>query len=128
MVGWSFPCGVGVSPVLSARWPWNTDRLSAVSSSDVVAWWAGWPVLRPTREARIPIAQIIPEVMSTVGRGPKRAALIYQHATSDHDREIAAALGARIQREAGEKWPVRGPEAGHQSGEGTDELEKPASD
>jgi len=38
-----------------------------------------------------------------------RAALIYQHATSDRDREIAAALGARIQREAGEKWPVDGP-------------------
>jgi hypothetical protein len=40
-----------------------------------------------------------------------RAALIYQHATSDRDREIASALDLRIQREAGEKWPVRGTEA-----------------
>jgi integrase len=45
------------------------------------------------------------ELMHRMGHGTIRAALIYQHATSDRDREIAAALGARIQREAGEKWP-----------------------
>ena len=44
-----------------------------------------------------------------MGHGSRRAALIYQHATSEHDQEIAAALDARIKREAGEKGPVRGP-------------------
>ena len=38
-----------------------------------------------------------------------RAALIYQHATSERDREIAAALNLRIGRESGENWHVRGP-------------------
>jgi hypothetical protein len=51
------------------------------------------------------------ELMHRMGHGSMRAALIYQHAASDRDREIAAALGLRIQREAGEKWPVGGPEA-----------------
>src|SRR6185312_15106501 len=36
------------------------------------------------------------ELMHRMGHGTMRAALIYQHATSDRDREIAAALGARI--------------------------------
>ena len=49
------------------------------------------------------------ELMHRMGHGSMRAALIYQHATSERDREIAAALVARIKREAGEKWPVRGP-------------------
>jgi hypothetical protein len=38
-----------------------------------------------------------------------RAAPIYQHATSQRDREVAAALDERIGREAVEKWPVSGP-------------------
>lgn len=49
------------------------------------------------------------ELMHRMGHGSMRAALIYQHATSDRDREIAAALDLRIGREAGEKWPVGGP-------------------
>jgi hypothetical protein len=53
--------------------------------------------------------------MHRMGHGSMRAALIYQHATSDRDREIAAALGVRIEREAGEKWPVGGPEATSES-------------
>ncbi|HLM20730.1 MAG TPA: hypothetical protein VK390_04295 [Propionibacteriaceae bacterium] len=40
-----------------------------------------------------------------MGHGSMRAAPIYQHATSDRDREIAAALDLRIGRDAGEKWP-----------------------
>jgi hypothetical protein len=47
--------------------------------------------------------------MHRMGHGSMRAALIYQHATSERDREIAAALDLRIGREAGEKWPVSGP-------------------
>ena len=47
--------------------------------------------------------------MHRTGHGSMRAALIYQHATSERDHEIAAALHARIEREAGEKWPIRGP-------------------
>jgi len=35
--------------------------------------------------------------------------LIYQHATSSRDREIADALGARIAREVGAMWPTSGP-------------------
>jgi integrase len=50
------------------------------------------------------------ELMHRMGHGSMRAALIYQHATSDRDREIASALDLRIQPEAGEKWPVRGSE------------------
>jgi integrase len=49
------------------------------------------------------------ELMHRMGHGSMRAALIYQHATSERDQEIAAALEARIKREAGEKWPIRGP-------------------
>ena len=43
-----------------------------------------------------------------------RAALIYQHATSERGREIAAELNLRIGREAEEKWPVGGPATGIQ--------------
>jgi len=49
--------------------------------------------------------------MHRMGHGSMRAALIYQHATNERDREIAAALDLRIGREAGEKWPVSGPAA-----------------
>ncbi len=45
------------------------------------------------------------ELMHRMGHGSMRAALIYQHATSQRDREIADALGARIERESGGKWP-----------------------
>jgi integrase len=49
------------------------------------------------------------ELMHRMGHGSMRAALIYQHATSERDREIATALDVRIGRETGEKWPVSGP-------------------
>ena len=52
------------------------------------------------------------ELMHRMGHGSMRAALIYQHATSERDREIAAALDLRIGRAAGEKWPVSGPTVG----------------
>jgi hypothetical protein len=64
--------------------------------------------------------------MHRMGHGSMRAALIYQHATSKRDREIAASLDLRIGREAGEKWPVSG--LGSESGEGANaatEGEKP---
>ena len=51
------------------------------------------------------------ELMHRMGHGSMRAALIYQHTTSQRDQEIATALDARIKREVGEKWPVRGPKA-----------------
>jgi len=41
------------------------------------------------------------ELMHRMGHASMRAALIYQHATSERDREIADALGARIERERG---------------------------
>lgn len=41
------------------------------------------------------------ELMHRMGHGSMRAALIYEHATNQRDREIADALGARITREAG---------------------------
>jgi hypothetical protein len=50
--------------------------------------------------------------MHRMGHGSMCAALIYQHATSERDREIAAALNLRIGREAKEKWPVSGPTVG----------------
>ena len=49
------------------------------------------------------------DLMHRMGHGSMRAALIYQHATSSRDREIADALGARIAREAGAMWPTSGP-------------------
>jgi hypothetical protein len=48
------------------------------------------------------------ELLHPMGHRSMRAALIYQHATSEQDREIAAALDLRIGREAGDKWPVSG--------------------
>ena len=42
------------------------------------------------------------ELMHRMGHASMRAALIYQHATSERDREIAAALDERIQRPDGE--------------------------
>ena len=36
------------------------------------------------------------ELMHRMGHASMRAALIYQHATSERDREIAAAIDARI--------------------------------
>ena len=44
-----------------------------------------------------------------MGHGSMRAALIYQHATSQRDREIADALQKLIERESSALWPVRGP-------------------
>jgi hypothetical protein len=44
-----------------------------------------------------------------MGHGSMRAALIYQHATNQRDREIADALQKLIEREPTEMWPVRGP-------------------
>lgn len=45
------------------------------------------------------------EVMSRIGHGSTRAAMIYQHATSDRDRKIAVALNLMIEeaRAAGEE-------------------------
>jgi hypothetical protein len=45
------------------------------------------------------------EVMSRIGHGSTRAAMIYQHATSDRDRKIAEALNLMIEeaRAAGEE-------------------------
>ena len=42
------------------------------------------------------------ELMHRTGHGSMRAALIYQHATSERNREIAAAFDARIGREVGQ--------------------------
>jgi integrase len=41
------------------------------------------------------------ELMHRMGHASMRAALIYQHATNDRDREIAAALDARIRKVEG---------------------------
>jgi integrase len=49
------------------------------------------------------------ELMHRMGHGSMCAALFYQHATSERDREIAAALNLRIGREVQEKLPVGGP-------------------
>ena len=43
------------------------------------------------------------ELMHRRGHGSMRAALIYQHATSERDREIAAAMDKRISGESGSK-------------------------
>ena len=51
------------------------------------------------------------ELMHRMGHGSMRAALIYQHATSERDREIAAALDLRIGAggggEVAREWPDR---------------------
>ena len=43
-----------------------------------------------------------------MGHGSMRAALIYQHATGERDREIADALQFRIERELKEMGPIEG--------------------
>jgi hypothetical protein len=48
------------------------------------------------------------ELMHRVGHGTMRAALIYQHATGERDREIADALQFRIERELKEMGPIEG--------------------
>jgi hypothetical protein len=47
--------------------------------------------------------------MHRMGHGSMRAALIYQHATGERDREIADALQFRIERELKEMGPIEGP-------------------
>jgi hypothetical protein len=47
--------------------------------------------------------------MHRMGHGSRRAALIYQHATDERDREIADALQFRIERELKEMGPIEGP-------------------
>ncbi|MFC9630398.1 integrase [Streptomyces mirabilis] len=42
------------------------------------------------------------ELMTRMGHSSSRAALIYQHMTSDRDRAIADRLGARIREGGGE--------------------------
>jgi hypothetical protein len=42
-------------------------------------------------------------LMHRMGHASMRAALIYQHATSERDREIAAAMDKRITGESGKK-------------------------
>jgi integrase len=49
------------------------------------------------------------ELMHRMGHGTMRAALIYQHATGERDREIADALQFRIERELKEMGPIEGP-------------------
>ena len=48
------------------------------------------------------------ELMHRMGHGSMRAALIYQHATGERDREIADALQFRIERELKEMGPIEG--------------------
>jgi len=52
------------------------------------------------------------ELMHRMGHGSMRAALIYQHATGERDREIADALQFRIERELKEMGPIEGPRLG----------------
>ena len=51
------------------------------------------------------------ELMHRMGHSTMRAALIYQHATSERDREIASAMDRRIAKQAGKK-PAKGKKAG----------------
>jgi hypothetical protein len=55
--------------------------------------------------------------MHRMGHGTMRAALIYQHATGERDREIADALQFRIERELKEMGPWRA-----QGSQSTDHL------
>lgn len=43
------------------------------------------------------------ELMHRMGHSTMRAALIYQHATSERDREIASAMDRRIAKQSGKK-------------------------
>jgi hypothetical protein len=54
-----------------------------------------------------------------MGHSTMRAALIYQHATSERDREIASAMDRRIAKQSGKK-PGKGKKAG-----GRKEKEEP---
>jgi integrase len=47
------------------------------------------------------------ELMHRMGHSSMRAALIYRHATSERDREIAAGIDARLARDApmAREWP-----------------------
>jgi hypothetical protein len=51
--------------------------------------------------------------MARIGHGSTRAAMIYQHATSERDRKITAALGLMIRtaRAAGEEAAADAPPA-----------------
>jgi integrase len=49
------------------------------------------------------------ELMHRMGHGTMRAALIYQHATGERDREIADALQFRIERELKQMGPIESP-------------------
>jgi hypothetical protein len=46
--------------------------------------------------------------MHRIGHGSMRAALIYQHAQDERDREIADASQFRIERELKEMGPIEG--------------------
>lgn len=52
------------------------------------------------------------ELMHRMGHASMRAALIYQHATRERDREIAAAIDARLAQRGpmAHEWPTAGPE------------------
>jgi integrase len=59
------------------------------------------------------------ELMHRMGHASMRAALIYQHATSERDREIAVAMDKRITDESGKK-PARKRRRRKKRGEGDD--------
>ena len=59
------------------------------------------------------------ELMHRIGHASMRAALIYQHATSERDREIAAAMDKRISDESGKK-PARKKRRRKKRGDGDD--------
>jgi hypothetical protein len=44
------------------------------------------------------------ELMARLGQSRPRAALIYQHAAKDRDREIAAALNGLIETKLKQQW------------------------
>jgi hypothetical protein len=58
------------------------------------------------------------ELMHRMGHSSMRAALIYQHATSERDREIAAEIDRRI---AAQRKRSRGKRASDGPGDGPDE-------
>ncbi|WP_434096975.1 tyrosine-type recombinase/integrase [Streptomyces mirabilis] len=52
------------------------------------------------------------ELMTRMGHSSSRAALIYQHMTSDRDRAIADRLGSMIRETEGKRDPKRGEQEG----------------
>ena len=50
-----------------------------------------------------------PDLMHRMGHSSMRAALIYQRATSERDREIAEGMDKRIARTQGRKPPAKKP-------------------